>query len=40
MCSPFFFSIDTLPLNTIEYIRDALQAIACKNMYAEEGWDT
>lgn len=33
-----FFSIDNLPSNTIDYIKDALQAISANKFYSEVGW--
>lgn len=33
-----FFSIDNLPFNTIDYIKDALQAISANKFYSEVGW--
>lgn len=33
-----FFSIDNLPSNTIDYIKDALQAISANKIYSEAGW--
>lgn len=35
-----FFPIKQLPANTIDYIRDALQAISSRNFYSEYGWRT
>lgn len=33
-----FFRMECLPTNTIEYIRDALQAIVSQKFYSEQGW--
>lgn len=33
-----FFSMDNLPSNTINYIKDALQAISANEFYSEVGW--
>lgn len=33
-----FFPIDNLPSNTIDYIKDALQAISANIFYSEVGW--
>lgn len=35
-----FFSVKQLPANVIDYIGDALQAIANDNFYSEQGWQT